>query len=177
MFCEHCGKELLDNAKFCTSCGAPAPQKAEPYTAPIRNDISAAPQPYSYNEAPNNGPVYTGEVVSKDPVGFVEAIKRYFANYANFSGRARRSEYWYATLFVWIVNTLVSMIVPDLSWIPTLAFLVPSLAVAVRRLHDTGKRGWYYLWILLPLVGSIMILVRLCKDSEGDNEFGPSPKY
>ena len=153
MFCKHCGNQLPDNAKFCDSCGAPAPnQEAEI-------------------------PTCEAEVVSKASVGFVDAIRLYFKNYANFSGRSRRSEYWYAYLFAIILNTLFGMILPDLAWILTLALFVPNLSIAIRRLHDTGKSGWYYLWTLLPIAGIIILLIRLCKDSEGDNQWGPSPKY
>jgi uncharacterized membrane protein YhaH (DUF805 family) len=153
MFCKHCGNQLPDNAKFCDSCGAPA----------ARQEAAV--------------PTYIAEVVDKSPVGFLDAIRLYFNNYANFSGRSRRSEYWYAQLFAVILGTVFGLILPDLSWLLTLALFVPNLSVAVRRLHDSGKSGWYYLWSLLPIAGGIIVLIRLCKDSEGDNQWGPSPKY
>lgn len=118
--------------------------------------------------------------------------------YANFKGRARRSEYWYFCL----VNVLVSfgfmaldnvlgfnfsyeMPGQGLQTLPygylyiayAFVVLIPSLAVAVRRLHDIGKSGWTYLWALIPLLGAIYVIVLLAKDSmPGENQYGPNPK-
>ena len=123
----------------------------------------------------------------------IEAVKHVFQNFANFSGRARRSEYWYFVLFNVIVSAALSVFnkqVPTqvagevmmitqnkiLSAYQLLVF-IPSLAVTVRRLHDVGKSGWNYLWILLPIIGWIMLLVWECRDGERmDNRFGPDPK-
>lgn len=114
-----------------------------------------------------------------------EAVKSVFSQYAKFSGRARRSEYWYFALFqiiVGIVLGVVAMIISEslvtiIDGIWTLAVLLPSLAVTWRRLHDIGKSGAWYFIFLVPLVGWIILLVFLCKDSEpGDNRFGPNPK-
>jgi len=103
--------------------------------------------------------------------------------YAGFSGRARRSEYWWFALASFLASVVASIIdtaigVSILEWILTLALLVPSLAVAVRRLHDTGRSGWWLLIGLIPLVGAIVLLVFFCQDSRpGTNQYGPSPKY
>ena len=105
-----------------------------------------------------------------------EAVKSCFRKYATFKGRARRSEYWFAYLFVWIVN-MVCAYIPVVNIIVPLVLIVGNLAVGVRRLHDAGKSGWYYLWLLLPLAGAIVVLIALCSDSEGHNQYGPSPKY
>lgn len=119
-----------------------------------------------------------------------------FQNYANFSGRARRSEYWYFTLFNFLTGVLLGvlmilLIVFDKDDSPgvigaflyfvymiySLAIVIPTLAVAVRRLHDIGKSGWNLLWGFLPLVGSILLLVWYCTDSEsGENRWGANPK-
>lgn len=111
-----------------------------------------------------------------------------FENYANFSGRARRSEYWYYTLMN-IIIAVVMMILDKtlgtnfdplpygyLYMIYALAVLVPGLAVVVRRLHDVGKSGWFFFVALIPLVGPIWLLVLLCTDSEDDNHWGENPK-
>ena len=88
-------------------------------------------------------------------------------HYADFKGRARRKEYWMFVLF----NVIVSMVLTILgglikcSWIGSLyslAVLVPSLAVSVRRLHDTGRSGWWILISLIPVVGAIWLIVLLC---------------
>lgn len=109
-------------------------------------------------------------------VSFIDAVKLAFSHYADFKGRARRSEYWWFTLFNVIVSGLVSYIIPDLAWIWTLAVLIPGLSICVRRLHDIGKSGWYYLIGLIPLVGGIIMIVWFCQDSAPANQWGPNPK-
>jgi uncharacterized membrane protein YhaH (DUF805 family) len=104
--------------------------------------------------------------------------------YADFNGRARRSEYWYYVLFnmlcivaVVVVGTFLGTIGSIISVLAYLAILVPSIAVLVRRLHDVGKSGWFYFVAFIPLVGFIWLLVLLCTDSTpGSNEYGPNPK-
>lgn len=109
-------------------------------------------------------------------------------HYADFSGRARRREYWwfvaiYVGLAVAIVGleaALAQAAGQPLVW-PFLAFmlatLIPSLAVTVRRLHDTGRSGWWVLLNLVPLVGPLVLLAFTAVDSEpGFNRYGPSPK-
>jgi uncharacterized membrane protein YhaH (DUF805 family) len=111
--------------------------------------------------------------------------------YATFEGRARRAEYWWFELFlilVSIVLAIVDMSVFGLEFLKdyggigpigglfSLAMLVPSLAVSVRRLHDKDKSGWYLLIGLIPLVGGIILLVWFCqRGTIGDNRFGPDP--
>lgn len=108
---------------------------------------------------------------------FIEAVKHVFTNYAKFSGRARRSEYWYFFLFNFVVSLLLSYILPAVSGVYSLAVLIPSLALSWRRLHDIGKAGGWYFICLVPLVGWILLLVWLCKDSQpGENQYGPNPK-
>ncbi|NOU99404.1 DUF805 domain-containing protein [Paenibacillus planticolens] len=104
-------------------------------------------------------------------------------DYVGFSGRARRKEYWMFVLF----NAIVAIILAILEYmlglksvltgIYSLAVLLPSLAVSFRRLHDTGRSAWWILIGLIPVVGSIVLLVFDCLDSEpGDNQYGPNPK-
>lgn len=106
-------------------------------------------------------------------------------NYVGFQGRARRKEYWMFFLFNVIVAFVLGfvgglidpMVGSVLGYIYGLAVLLPSLAVAVRRLHDTGRSGWMILLSLIPLVGGIIVLVFLCMDSEtSDNKYGSNPK-
>lgn len=109
-------------------------------------------------------------------MGFIEAIKTCFGKYATFEGRARRSEYWFWTLFCFIVGCLLGWI-PVLGWLISIALFLPGIAVAVRRLHDIGKSGWFYLLILIPLIGAIVLLVFYLQDSQpGENEYGKNPK-
>ena len=106
-------------------------------------------------------------------------------NYATFSGRARRTEYWMFTLFSMIIAFILGVIdtvlfageMYPLQSIYFLAVLVPSLAVSVRRLHDTNRSGWWLLIGVIPLIGAVALLVFMALDevSEGNN-FGESPK-
>ncbi len=110
-------------------------------------------------------------------------------NYATFTGRARRSEYWYFVLFNGIFS-IVAMILDNVLGIALegigygplyglylLAMLIPGLAVVVRRLHDVGKSGWMYFIVLIPIIGAIWILVLLITDSQvGSNKWGENPK-
>ena len=122
-------------------------------------------------------------------MGFIEAIKICFNKYVDFKGRARRSEYWFFYLFTIISSLVLGFmegligIFPNtdqavLANIFSLLVIIPSIAVGVRRLHDTNHSGWWYLLIIIPIIGWIIILIWLCKNSdEGDNRFGSNPKY
>jgi uncharacterized membrane protein YhaH (DUF805 family) len=109
---------------------------------------------------------------------FTDAYKRY----ADFSGRATRTQYWMFILIYMIIYFVLVAIdsfvlgMPALSSIFTLASIIPSISIAARRLHDTGRTGWWQLIVFLPLIGAIVLLVFLVMDSEGDNNFGPNPK-
>ncbi len=116
---------------------------------------------------------------------YIEAFKKY----AVFSGRSRRREYWYFVLFnviVAIVLSIIDMVLGTfssssniglLSGIYSVAVIIPTLAVAIRRLHDTDRSGWWILISLIPLIGSIVLLVFYVMDSTpGQNRFGPNPK-
>jgi uncharacterized membrane protein YhaH (DUF805 family) len=102
--------------------------------------------------------------------------------YATFSGRARRKEYWMFTLINMIIITVLQIIdftigTMFISGIYSLIVFLPSLAVAVRRLHDIGKSGWWLLINIIPVIGFIVMIVFLVKDSEpGPNKYGPNPK-
>ena len=127
-------------------------------------------------------------------VGCCQAFKLAFQNYAKFTGRSRRSEYWYFNLIVFIIVFLfyfMSIIVsanlkrsniPSILSVGLLIFylviFIPSIALSVRRLHDIGKSGLYYFLIFIPFVGAFILLYFCCIDSEqGQNMYGPSPKY
>ena len=110
-------------------------------------------------------------------------------NYATFSGRARRKEYWMFFLIsalISIVLTLLDILLGTysveyeaglFSGLYSLLILIPSIAVVVRRLHDTNRSGWWILISLIPLVGVLVLLVFMCLDSQpGKNRFGVNPK-
>ena len=113
-------------------------------------------------------------------------------NYAVFQGRARRAEFWWFVLCNFIVSMVLQTLFgavlltaeegggSPLAFIPvlyTLAVLIPSIAVGVRRLHDSGRSGWWILIGLVPLIGAIVLIVFYVQDSNpGDNEYGANPK-
>jgi uncharacterized membrane protein YhaH (DUF805 family) len=107
-----------------------------------------------------------------------------FKKYAVFSGRSRRKEYWIYVLIFGVVMSILQSLTGSLGTtgliilaIFGLANLLPFLAVAVRRLHDTGKSGWFLLVNLIPFIGSIWFLILTIKDSQqGSNQYGNSPK-
>ena len=191
--CYECGAMVSDKATTCPHCGAPLAKE----TAKDNSNPSYR-QYYTIDEQPT--------------LTFGEAIySALIKNYVNFSGRARRSEFWYFTLFQGVVG-IITYFTPSptievwgqplslldcLSW---LALFLPMLAVSVRRLHDIGKSGWNILTLyLMPLlaififptsnpyfilgctIGFIIYFIRLtiwlCRDSEEENDYGPSPKY
>ena len=96
--------------------------------------------------------------------------------YAEFNGRAGREEFWMFVLINFLVSLILSIIRP-LGLIYGLAVLVPSLAVGARRLHDTGRSGWFQLLVLIPLIGPIVLIVFAAQDGQpGDNQYGSNPK-
>lgn len=102
---------------------------------------------------------------------FPDAIKHCLTNYANFNGRAKRSEYWYFVLFAALVYLVTMAVSYELYVIALLGLLIPSLAAAVRRLHDRGRSGWNLLWTFIP-IGGIVVLVWLAQDSTpGANQY------
>lgn len=128
-------------------------------------------------------------------MGLTESVKSVFGKYATFSGRATRSEYWYFVLFNILLEVcllllcVIGGVVLDgmsgavvglsvcaaLLGLYSLGAFIPSLAVIVRRMHDTGRSGWFIFLPLVPLIGSIILLVFLITDSAPDNKYGPNP--
>ena len=115
---------------------------------------------------------------------YLDVLKKYFV----FQGRARRKEYWMFTLFNMLAYIALMIIegilgmggeggLGLLSALYSLAILLPSLGVSVRRLHDTDRSGWWLLISLIPIIGAIVLLVFMVLDSQaGTNQYGPNPK-
>ena len=153
MYCPNCGIETDSDGQFCGSCGAN---------------------------------LQTGEVVFGDllpRVGFADAIKLGFNNYFTFSGRSRRSEYWYWALFYFlgslvcqVLDTIIGVGVLDSLF--TLLILIPGLALGARRLHDIGKSGWWQLLWFAIIVGWVILIIWNVRDSDqAPNSHGHNPKY
>jgi uncharacterized membrane protein YhaH (DUF805 family) len=121
---------------------------------------------------------------------FIEGVSAVFHKFATFTGRARRSEFWWFCLFCVIVEVLASLL--DLAFgirfgkshygpitlIFMLALFLPTWAVTVRRLHDIGKNGYNCLFMLIPIVNILLLMTWFCRDSEKkENKYGVSPKY
>lgn len=117
-------------------------------------------------------------------MGFTEAVSACFGKYADFNGRASRSEYWYWYLFrllmvagmvflaaVTRVNLLFALV-----GLEVLVMLLPSLAVAVRRLHDVNFTGWLLLLVFVPLGGLFIFIMSVVPGTEGANKYGPGPR-
>lgn len=122
-----------------------------------------------------------GEAVGGPTMGFVDAIKSGFSHYVTFAGRAPRSKFWFWTLFVVIVSIVTSVIDAILGTlgivglVVSLALLLPGISVAIRRLHDLDRTGW---WMLIALtgIGMILLIVWDCmKGTTGSNRFGADP--
>lgn len=205
MICKQCGSELREGAAFCSNCGAKQVteeidfdktigtfdkvpvnngaqpvnmQESQPYQQPYQNNQYQNSQyqnnPYQNNPYRNNP--YQQNSAYERKVGFIDAVKIMFQNYANFRGRSSRSEYWWAFLFNFLVSFFVvgaiSAVIPPIGGACSIALMIPGLALTVRRLHDTGK-SWVYMLIgLIPLVGSSLLIIRLTKPSDGPNQWG-----
>ncbi len=114
----------------------------------------------------------------------VNAFTCCLKRYAKFNGRACRSEYWFLTLALAIIGFIVGFVgiltvgeelTKAIIRIIQLGLFLPSLAVAVRRLHDTGRSAWNLLWWLLPVIGWILLLVYYCQGSREPNQYGEGP--
>jgi uncharacterized membrane protein YhaH (DUF805 family) len=117
-------------------------------------------------------------------MNFLQALSSAFSKYATFSGRARRAEYWYFTLFICVVSVVLqilaggdppSLIVVSVLGLFAIATLLPALAVTARRLHDTDRKGWWMLLSCIPVVGLIVLFWMCSRGTAGSNRFGDDP--
>ena len=184
--CGKCGNAVADNSSFCTNCGSPIqpqPQQQQYQQQAYQQQAyqQQAYQQQAYQQQAYQQQAYQQQAYQQPGYGYPqqgygvpERVHPFTAlkKYAQFEGRSRRSEYW---LFV-LVNFLIGLI-PYIGWLWSLVVLVPGIAVVVRRLHDTGRSGWNYLWVFLPVVGWIILFIFMCMDSQpGANQYGYNPK-
>jgi len=110
--------------------------------------------------------------------GYVEALHKY----ARFGGRSRRKEYWFFALFNFLIGLALGVVdvfagLGFISLVFALAVFLLALAVTIRRLHDTGRSGWWVLFSFVPVIGFLVLLFFMVQDSEaGANRYGPNPK-
>jgi uncharacterized membrane protein YhaH (DUF805 family) len=169
MYCGQCATSNPDTNRFCVNCGGPI-QKAE---TPVG---SVAPSQFVQPISAMQQPMQVGASASLAPrkMSFSDSIKYCLTNYANFKGRASRSEYWFFYLFAVLVYVVANLLSPILYALALLALIVPTIAALTRRLHDTGRAGSVAWFLLIPLVGPIMFLVWLCTGGDKTpNKFGP----
>ena len=122
----------------------------------------------------DHGPIANGQSTDLGPIQwYQDALKRY----VDFSGRTRRSGYWWFFLIHTIAWIALGFAAPAVAAIYAVGTLLPGLGVSVRRLHDTGRSGWWWLINIIPLVGFVVFTVFLASDgTRGANRYGPDPK-
>lgn len=161
---------------------APKPQGTwydQPY-AMSQNQVNEG----NFNQQQQQQPFDSDPAESVKNPSFGDAIRSFFTRYVDFKGRSSRAEYWYIVLLSFLVSTVFGILIgaTDSGIFKTIqglySFLVfiPSLAIWFRRLHDTGRSGWFILIMLIPIVGWILNLIWLCSASDGGNIYGPEPK-
>ena len=218
-FCENCGTQLDEDAKFCVGCGTrqdagdgvvaavpPVPAQgsgaggayaATPPVAEAPPVVESPPQPafqepaYAPPQPVRQQQPYYAPLVSRGP-GAWQYFVRAFEKQSVFSGRARRTEFWFFTLFTWIIQIAVAILMSlvkqhlydgtsDLfeflincampSFLVYAITFMSGLAVTIRRMHDCGKSGWY---LLIPIYG--WIVLPCTEGTRGQNQYGSDPK-
>ena len=162
MFCHKCGVELDDNAKFCNKCGTK-----------LDGEESTRRQTVPQNEISNGD--FAQKVIFLFQKYFIDVLKN---KYAKSNGRATRAEYWYFALFQVLIYFGLFIIFAMFSRHPevpanilSLALLIPSIAIGVRRLHDINMSGWLMLLILIPIVGAIILLLLFIQPSKANSKY------
>lgn len=198
--CPQCGTQHPDTDVSCSKCGTPlsAMQPNEPAAFGQSATPPPPPPPPGYATTPPPNPAFNSQQpmgMSPQPVkgvGFGEAIQRCLKEkYACFEGRASRSEYWYFYLFqfllclglfaVWgicyaLLDNAGMILGGIICALVGLALLVPQIAVSVRRFHDSGKSGWWYLIVFVPYLGGLILFILMLLPSDlYPNKFGPVP--
>jgi uncharacterized membrane protein YhaH (DUF805 family) len=168
--------------------GYGTPQQPD-WGAPQQPGYGAPQQPGYPQQGYSPAPAYAGGHGAAPSMGMPDAVRSVLGQYANFSGRARRSEFWWfclASFLASIVASVIDVVVGSevtsgagiFEILLLLALLIPTLAVGARRLHDTGRTGWWQLIAIVPLVGIIVLIVFWAQEGHPNpNQHGPSPKF
>lgn len=120
-------------------------------------------------------PPPTAEDVAGKTEEIIGLLRRFFSQYKDFSGRTSRREFWITNAIIFFATLLLSILAPAFGVLVSLGFLIPSVAMGVRRLHDTGKDGKAMLVGLFPYFGFVVLLVWYCQPSAPSNQWGPKP--
>jgi uncharacterized membrane protein YhaH (DUF805 family) len=173
--CSSCGNDIF-GGKVCYKCGtrvggfvgnSPQGDVANQQQLPPQTQFQSQPQYQAPVQQPYQAASQQSSMGQGMPrsMGFSEAVKYCLSNYANFNGRAKRSEYWYFVLFAAITYFAAALLSPGLYAVAFFALIIPTFAAGVRRLHDVGRSGWNILWSLVPL-GGLVVLVWLTSEGQ-----------
>lgn len=197
MYCIKCGRELTEDQTFCPVCGLKVGETD--FQREEKNDSDSYTwDTYSYgndNNQINSGQnnyngynVYNSYERMVRPVSFWEAIVNFYKGYVDFNGRATRSEFWFVFLYNMMVGIIISIpagtfvamgnmtaywVLYGIALVFSGINLLPGIAVAIRRLHDTGRSGVWYLVSIIPVFGVIVYIMFMCLESDADNMYGP----
>lgn len=141
-----------------------------------REKVEAFRKSFNQDGAETFSQVFTQEQFSSKTEEIIALMKRFFLGCRDFSGRTSRQEFWLTTAIVFFGSLFLSIFVPALGVLVSLVLLLPSIAMAIRRLHDTGKDGKALLVGLFPYFGFIVLLVWYCQPSAPSNQWGPKPR-
>ena len=193
MKCSACGYENIYGSTICKQCGTSLTAVAQsaptaPVAAPVEQPAPVASPTPTYAASPATAPAkqaeahqypsYPSELTFIPYIGneqfnyFLRVLRRAF----DFNTRSTRAEYWWFMLFDILIAIAITIILPFLSPLFTLLMLVPSVAVTIRRLHDINKSGWWLLILFVPLIGAIVLLIFMIKETQqAENQWGAVP--
>ena len=178
MICRRCGEVLPDYSLKCPVCG-------ELQDKSQKNDYKTRLNPRHDHEedcnhwedrkqsAPSSNPETARQEAA--PMGFAEAVRRMLTRMLDFQGRATRREFWWGYLALMLLAALVGAMSPEVAEMASVLLLLPMLSLSVRRLHDTGRSGWWCMVQMIPGVGMVLFLVLMCLPGQGNNKWGRTP--
>ena len=165
--------------------GYPQQEQQQGFNNP-QQDYSGQQQWSQQNNNYQRQNIFNTSQTNSDSNSIFYWVGQVFKKYAVFEGRARRKEYWFFFLFCSVISGILSIIsrrsygwgfADTLEALFSIAILIPSIMVGIRRLHDTGRSGYYTFRLFIPIVGFILYLTYLAEDSKpGPNQYGPNPK-
>ena len=193
MKCSACGHENIYGSTTCKQCGASLTAVAQsapatPTVAPVEQSAPVAAPTPTYAASPATAPAkqaeahqypsYPSELTFIPYIGneqfnyFLRVLRRSF----DFNTRSTRAEFWWYSLFEILIAIAIVIILPFLSPLYSLLLMIPSIAVMIRRLHDINKSGWWLLILFVPLIGAIILLIFMVKETQqAENQWGAVP--